>query len=1430
MIHRIMKRYIPIVFLGLGLCQTALGGPSPLYANYVVVTSPPVVDALSFYNAGQFEIETVTSINPTNVTISLLLNGFSELPFMTKDTLNWTNASSGLMLGVPGFQFDTGTSTSRHNASSFLNAGTVESVDEEAFPFTYSAFGSLTAAPVPALSQPIASQLLVFATNIVNTGAMAVGNYGLLSMVGNNVTNANASLAAGSVSTAGLITDPLDTTGLQGQEESIAVDGQYYYVPCPGVYDLFWGITNALTVDLGGFDPPNDIPNIGVSERGFFGGAGLIGFPINLDTAQYSVTAVFYGDGTGTNFWYNVIFVNTNFADANLSATAGFTKEGDPQDVLTATTDDPNAAEAIVQIAEPVFDVISGQIVSNGIYLMDDGAYLPSMVEADNASLPGNPGSPGGYSRPNAFSVTTETPFEWADVAAFTEENAIPYDPTLFFPFEEYSSQKVPFEISEYGAQIGRNPANLAGSFNSLVDSNTVDLDELGFLTVNLPDPTNDPARIQINAANLDLTQARLRAEGMVILNVSNLIGGGTVAEDWGEMNANIGVTNGALVISNIFPTTFERVRGNIYAWSATWQNTQTNNGFGNTNFPATNQWHFHVLIVDQNILGTFPSTVRNLNLTGKNSIVLQDTLNVINQVVFNTTNLTVNSSNFFSQNAANFTPANTPTLKNLFINTNGLLDAAGGLDIGFNVNQAQAAPPGRKYTVNTITNFGEMIAIAPLLQSGIFENDGQIIADNFGSILIEANSLGLGLALTNITNSLLAAGNVDLSAATIEASNSIIFAGLSEPGALTLDATTELSDFVSGIPTTNTNSVIINHWTVTGGFSLPVKPATGDLFGTEIHTIATGFEQSLHVWAGTDMGATPAGFVNNAVIGHLVLDRLSNSAVLHFSAAGTVNAMYVDFLELTNFAFSSYRTGLVIDPNFTIYFAGSNLDPEKLMEVYPGLKWVQNFAGPNSTQVVPYLNSSNVCLMNANLAQSFEISFFNGLPNFYNQPFVLNDPSDPTNIYPCPGDELMLHSFLVATPSQGGGRALNLLNISVNGEGSLTPELKTSEMALGNSYSLTAKPAKGWVFQSWTTIGLAGAVNANSPILAFNFITNTLITANFIPNPFGALQGVYNGLFSRTGAVNPGSSGAFTLKLAPGGSFSGRLLMGPSTYSFSSQFSGTGGALVLAKSGAHSLTLNLQLDMSGQTGQIIGQVVNGSAWDAPLEANIAPVWTTRNPSPFAGSYTMVLQWPGESGGDGYGVGAVNKLGVLTIAGTLADGAAFSASAPVSRDGQWPFYAYAAAGKDSILGWVSVGNGLTGTNVTWSKPSGKGPLYPAGFTNVFQLVGSPWDAPAKATSALTLADPVVFLNGGSLVESLTINVSLQNYLTYTAPNLSLSIKPSNGSFTGWFESAGSGRRQTVSGVVLQNTGSACGFFQGANESGTLLLQDQSPSQ
>jgi hypothetical protein len=162
----------------------------------------------------------------------------------------------------------------------------------------------------------------------------------------------------------------------------------------------------------------------------------------------------------------------------------------------------------------------------------------------------------------------------------------------------------------------------------------------------------------------------------------------------------------------------------------------------------------------------------------------------------------------------------------------------------------------------------------------------------------------------------------------------------------------------------------------------------------------------------------------------------------------------------------------------------------------------------------------------------------------------------------------------------------------------------------------------------------------------------------------------------------------------------------------------------------------------------------------------------------------------------------------------------------VSQSGLWPFYVYAASGKDTVLGWVSVGNGLSGTNISWTKAPGKSSLYAGGFNNALQLEGSIWEAPAKGAPALILANPAVVLSGGNLPEPLTGPVTLQDFLTYAGTGLTLSIHPANGTFSGWFTSPGAADRQSISGVVLQNESRARGFFPGTSASGSVLLEGQ----
>jgi hypothetical protein len=645
----------------------------------------------------------------------------------------------------------------------------------------------------------------------------------------------------------------------------------------------------------------------------------------------------------------------------------------------------------------------------------------------------------------------------------------------------------------------------------------------------------------------------------------------------------------------------------------------------------------------------------------------------------------------------------------------------------------------------------------------------------------------------------------------------------------------------VSGAP--STNQPLVNQWQTTGGFSLLEKPGTGDLFGTEITTIATGFNVADHVWAGADFSNSVRGFSNNVVIGHLKMSRQSANARLIFSGAGEHNGMYVDYLELdpASLSYTDYRDGMTIDPNLTIYFADSNVDPFKLEDAYPGrLVWVPAFAGPNSTAVVRYENSSNVCLMNAALATSQDISFFPGSPpNFYNQPYVLNNPTNSALTYLCPGTETA--AFLVSHIV--GSSNSSIAMISVNGNGIISPIPK--ELTTGKSYTLTATPAEGWLFSGWETTGLAenaAAVNTaglagsqeriNGNVLKFSPGASVTIVANFVPDQFSLLRGTYNGLFYNTTEMSPGSSGFFTLALRSSGAYSGHLSIGPDTYTFSSSFPSTGASQVEAKlPGKPPLTLNLQVLTTNGTGAISGNV-SQAAWNSSsqLWADLGLIWTGGHHSPWAGTYTAALSWNFDmpSAGDSYATVLVDDSGELFAVGGLADGTTFNQTVPISKEGRWPFYAYNGTGaaKDMILGWVAFGTGgLSSTNVLWSKGASTGRYYTEGFTSVLKLQGSTY---AERSPLLGVAAPVVILSGGTLAQDLTNSLELKNNLTYTSSIVNLRIQPAAGSFSGWWLDTNTGKRQTISGVVLQNTNTARGFFLGAgtNESGGVLLQSQ----
>jgi hypothetical protein len=1386
-----MKRFFASLLLVLGLAGSAVAGISPSYINYGVVTTPPVIDATTFVNLGPFDISLISESTNLGTGIGTLTTGF---PFSTRDTLYFTNENT--MLGSPGFEFDTVTATGRHSASSFFNSGTVTGIDTPGAPFII--VSATAAVQVPFDSLPLPSQVIVHATNIANQGTMSAGSVGLVQLTGQNVNLANGALFAGSVSES-------DIDDLTGEESTSFIENGNigFIVDPPEVYDLWWGATNGETLFLPWsppFQPVADI--VGIRGYAFFGGLDL---PLNPSQNFQPSVFIYSTDPFGTNLYYNIVFLNTNFVDqsgqtdTNIAAAVGFTFDFETDQIPIG---DPNGAEAVVRFSEPVQDVISGQRVTNAIYFMDDGAAINPMTTNLNAQYTT------GYSRPNTFQIATATPIDWLE--SFPGNNA--YNQGLIYADGFYVNNKVTMTNSSYAAQIGRNPENVDGSFN--VGPEEFDFDVAAGL-FDLPDMTNEPARLEVNAGYLNINNSRFRAEGVVTLNGSNVVGN-PYASDWGNVNTSLTATNGLLVVSNIFPATFTRLRGDLYAWGVNWMNTFTNT-------VTTNTIHYHVLILDQNLGGSFRSSIRNLSLQATN-VVVQDPLRVINNDVFDVINLVISNTVTLTQNAGNLAATNVPNLKNLRIGTNGSLTVDSVLNLGYPPSLSQSTPAGRKYSILSITNFGEMTGTSPLIQAQTIENDGSITAGNGGSMVINASNLFLSQAGIDVTvhsftntyivgqtNSFLADGNIAISADSIVASNSIIQAGLGGFGGLNLDVISNLTDNVPG--TATTNDVLVNFWQTTDGFSLTTKPAGGHLYGTQIKSIVTGHNVANHVWAGIDYGPTSNGFASNVVIGRLVLDRQTNSAVMQFSGAGAKNAMYVDFLELDDASYTDYRQGLEIAPNLTIYFADCTADPIKLEQVYPGrMVWVTNFTGPNSSAELSLPGGKN-CYINAALLKSQDVIDCNGLPFAY-------DPNPP-----CPA---CLADIALAV--QGAETGANLV-LSVSGQGTITPEPSAEKgLVMGATYTFAAVPDAGWLFGGWT-----GTYSSASSTLTFTMETNTPdvnLTANFVANPFPSVAGAYNGLFLVTNDVTADNSGFFTFTVNSKGAFSGKLQMGPNAYPYSGQFTAAGAASVAAKNGSTSLAVDLQLDTSGQSGQVTGTVVRGEEWNASLLGDRAPVWTSKNPAPQQGTYTLVLPGLGDEAalpaGDSYASVSVTAAGNVNLVGNLADGTAISQAVPVSQAGQWPFYSYAAGGQDTVLGWVAFATndgGLSG-NINWIKAEGAPHYYSGGFVLPQVLSGTRYTPPASHSSALSLTNGVLILSGGNLAQDLTNSVASQNGLTYASADGSviLKINSAKGGFTGSFVWPGTHRTTPIGGVLLQSDGIAEGFFLGTNQSGAVLLQ------
>ncbi len=409
-------------------------------------------------------------------------------------------------------------------------------------------------------------------------------------------------------------------------------------------------------------------------------------------------------------------------------------------------------------------------------------------------------------------------------------------------------------------------------------------------------------------------------------------------------------------------------------------------------------------------------------------------------------------------------------------------------------------------------------------------------------------------------------------------------------------------------------------------------------------------------------------------------------------------------------------------------------------------------------------------------------------------------------------------------------------LSLVIVGAGRVTGATNGQPLQTGGVLKLKAIPATGNVFSNWV-----GVVNgtlvcmSNSSVLNIPIQPKLEITANFVPNPFLAVAGQFNGLFYETNEVKVATAGFFTLKLSERGTYTAAFLSDGRRLSAAGQFEvGGKAANTVARRGTNALTVAWDLFSSGAD-QIIGTVGDGN-WSAVLTGDRAGFNARTYPCVYAGKYTFVL--PGTPGatltpeGNSYGTVSINNNGVVNLKGYLASKSSIAQKVPLAKNGEWPLYVPLKSRKGALLAWISFADRPTddfsGLAIWALPPLASAAYYPSGFTVAQTLAGSRYTPPTSEDDrVLNLTNAIVFLSGGDLPQPYTngVVIGAGSQVTQAYPNdLTATFTLSSGLFRGTFKPEGDNGPVAFSGAVLQKTTNAFGCFFGNNESGHVALR------
>ena len=831
---------------------------TPLYINnsplFAPPALPPQIDATAFHNGSTFDVNSFFGGFIFIVGDTAVFSGANFDPYEMMNTRFVTNAPGATMSGSPGFRFD--------YFSAANNARLAQTVWENR--------GLITVDPL----------LRVMATNILNRGALEATEAGLIKLQGTNVDVSRSSFRVGT----GPNTPPPGGGDIFGTNHFNAA----------GVADLYWGagINNRVT---------NEAPNMRLDVPGFTNllsisspphqvvrrvGNGLATNLMTLSAAGF--TNYVYTNQTGPDtFQYQVVFVGPT-GDSNITSNVEFFVPGDN-----------GGANVLVSFESADPDIITGDFVTNGVYLIDYSAFTTNIGVTWNGFT-----GPFRTRRPNTYEFFRSRPFFF--IATPTNANGTFTETSLYDT--NMATNFVLSAYAAYGASFGSSATNIATPPGVLIPP---------------------PGRVEINGDRVNLNRTRIRAENTVIIKARDVSSNAVMTVDAPFLEFDIASSAPPLVIRQFTPPSVRRFAGQIQAWSGVWQNTNTvsmvdTNGMTNTVSTVTD---YHVLIVRPTFNSVVFVTVNDLLLAAE-QVEIADTLSVSRRFRIDARDWTITESGILSLPFMyGLGPSNMIDLVN-FTNR-GILSVSGLAEFGTEED------PLVNYVIAPGGNF---LAAGHFISAESVQIGGALTA-TAGGINIRSDSV-------NLSGNLASTSDIDIRAPVIVASNSFISAGsLGAPASLIFEASDIFVDAGIGAP---------NDWTAFGGIQVLSLPGTGDLLGTTVRVPRPNFGEALIVWPSADFGASAGGFNNNLALGTLVLDG-GVFSLFRFEGVQEPGAIYINRLELNGEPAADPANAIQIEPGMTVYFADSNVDPTTLDGLHGGrLRWVQDFAGPlNSTNIV---------------------------------------------------------------------------------------------------------------------------------------------------------------------------------------------------------------------------------------------------------------------------------------------------------------------------------------------------------------------------------------------------------------------------------------------------------------------------------------------